>query len=277
MPQMIFSTVRTTRSVLEDARKGRVDGEAIRFWEERSGGWWSSESYTLWRVYAATFEASKATERLSKSTTYRQISREELENAVGLPTAKDLWAKMGTTGNAIEPTLIIMAGPPLSGKTTLAKEIVRRALEPTLLIENDAVREHIVSEMKLAAPKFTADEHRRVFNVSWELIRLALSQHCNAIFDATNRTDSGRAGAYAAASEYNARILVIFMKVSPEILSTRYHSAKLERRKAYDKLGTETYNTKNCSVPYKLVESDRPADVLLKGIADGIRIPLNLV
>jgi len=70
--------------------------------------------------------------------------------------------------------------------------------------------------------------------------------------------------------------LVIFMKVSPEILSTRYHSAKLEKQKAYDKLGTETYNTKNCSVPYKLVESDRPADVLLKGIADG-RIPLNLV
>jgi tRNA uridine 5-carbamoylmethylation protein Kti12 len=35
--------------------------------------------------------------------------------------------------------LIIMAGPPLSGKTTLAKEIVFRALEPTVLIENDAV------------------------------------------------------------------------------------------------------------------------------------------
>lgn len=274
---MIFSTVRTTRAVLEEARDARIEGEAIRFWEENSGGWWSSESYHLWRVYAATLEASKATERLSKSTTYRPISREELENAVELPTAKDLWAKMDTTGNVVEPALIMMAGPPLSGKTTLANEIVRRALEPTLLIENDTVREHIVSEMKLDAPKFTAAEHRRVFNVSWELIRLALSQHCNVIFDATNRTDGGRAGAYAAASEYNARVLVIFMKVSPEILSTRYHSAKLEKQKAYDKLGTETYNTKQSSMPCKLVESDRPADLLLKGIADGITIPLNLV
>ena len=184
---------------------------------------------------------------------------------------------MDTTGDVVEPSLIIMAGPPLSGKTTLAREIVRRALEPTLLIENDAVREHIVSEMKLSAPKFTADEHRKVYNVSWELIRLALSQHCNVIFDATNRTDSGRAGAYAAASEYNARILVIFMKASLEILTARYHSVKSERQKAYDKLGTETYNPKKCSVPYEVVESDRPADVLLKEIADGIRIPLNLV
>ena len=67
MPQMIFSTVRTTRSVVEEAKKARVDGEAIRFWGEKSGGWWSSESYPLWRVYAATFAASEATERLSKS------------------------------------------------------------------------------------------------------------------------------------------------------------------------------------------------------------------
>ena len=121
-----------------------------------------------------------------------------------------------------------------------------------------------------------ATEHRKVYNVSWELIRLALSQHCHVIFDATNRTDSGRAGAYAAASEYSAQILVIFMKASSETLSARYLANK-EKQKAYDKLGTETYNPKNCSVRYKLVESDRPPDVLLKGIADGVRIPLNPV
>jgi predicted kinase len=277
MAQIIFSTLRTTRSVLEEARNIRVEGESIRFWEEKSGGWWSSESYPLWRVYASTFAASKATQRLSKSKTYRQISKEELENAVGLPTARGLWAKMSIAGNVVEPTLVIMAGPPLSGKTTLANEIVRRAQEPIILIENDAVREHIVSEMKLAAPKFNITEHRRVFNVSWELIRLALSQHCNVIFDATNRTDSGRAGAYAAAAEYNARIMVIFMKVSPEMLSTRYGSAGLQKQKAYDKLGSETYNPKKCSVPYKLVDSNRPADVLLKEIAEGIRISLTPV
>lgn len=276
MAQMTYSTIRTTRSVFEEVMKARIDGESIRFWEERSGGGWNSETYSLWRVYAATFADSKATARLLKSSTYRLISREELENAVGLPTAKDLWMKIGITGSAIAPTLIIMAGSPLSGKTTLAKEIVRRASEPTVLIENDAVREHIVSEMKLTAPRYTVAEHRKTFNVSWELIRLALSQHCHVIFDATNRTEGGRIGAYAAASEYSAQILVIFMKASLEILKARY-LANREKQKAYDKLGAETYNPKNCSVPYKLVESDRPADVLLKGIADGVKIPLNLV
>ena len=276
MPQLTFSTIRTTRPVVEEIRQMRVDGEAIRFWGERSGGWWSSESHPLWRVYAATLAGSKATERLSKSSTYRQISREELEDAVGLPAARNLWARMGTAGSVTEPTLIIMAGPPLSGKTTLANEIVRRALEPTLLIENDAVREYIVSEMRLAAPKFTVAEHRMVYNVSWELTRLALAQRCNIVFDATNRTESGRAGAYAAASEYNARVLVIFMKASPETLSARYHSADKLKQKAYDKLGAESYNPKRCSVPYKLVESDRSADMLLKEIADGINVHLNL-
>lgn len=94
--QPVFSTLRTTRSVLEGARVARVEGEAIRFWQESSWSWWGSESYRpiLWRVYAATFEGSKATERLSRSKAYRQIPREELEASVGLPTAKDLWAKI---------------------------------------------------------------------------------------------------------------------------------------------------------------------------------------
>lgn len=273
---MIFSTLRTTTSVFEEAMDARINGEAIRFWEERSGGWWSSESYNFWRIYAATFPGSKTTERLSKSTTYRQISREDLEEAIGLPTAREFWVKIGTTGSVVRPTLVIMAGSPLSGKTTLAKEIVQNALEPTVLIENDAVREYIASEMKLPAPRFTIAENRKVFNVSWELIRLALSQHCHAIFDATNRTDSGRAGAYAAAAENNAQIFVIFVTASPEILSARYLLANANKQKAYDKLGKDSYDSKKCSMPCRLVESDRTVDVLLKEIADGVNIHLNL-
>lgn len=184
--------------------------------------------------------------------------------------------KMGITGSVKAPNLIIMAGPPLSGKTTLAKEVVRRALEPTVQIENDAVRAQIVSEMKLASPKFTPAEHRTVYNVSWELIRLALSQHCHAIFDATNRTDDGRAPAYAAASEYKSEILVIFVRANPEILFARYSAVTEERQTAYDKLGAQTYNPKSCSVPCKLVESSKPADMFLKEIADCIPIRLNL-
>lgn len=226
----------------------------------------------MWRIYAVTFEVSRATDTLSRIKSYRQISKEELEVAVELPTARTLWEKMRRTGAVVDPVLIMMAGPPLSGKSTLAKEIARRAFEPTLLIENDVIREQIVS----APPKFTITEHRRVYNVSWELIRLALANHCNVVFDATNRTDSGRAGAYAAASEHSARVLVIFVTTNPEALFRRYRSVKPERQKAFDKLGGDTYDPKNCSVPHISVESDRPAGLLLKQLSNAVRIPLNL-
>ena len=274
MAQVIYSTVRTSGSVLKDVRRSLMDGESVRFWEERSGGWWSSESHFLWRVYAATFAESKANARLSKSRTYSLISREEFEDAVELPVARNLWMKMQITGSATEPRLIIMAGVPLSGKTTLAREMVRRALEPTVLIENDAVREHIVSEMKLAAPKYTVAEHRKVYNVSWELIRLALSRRCHVVFDATNLTESGRAGAYEAAMEYGAQVLVIFVKASGETLHARYMAVDKERQKAFKKLGSKTDDHKKCSETYVLVESDKPAEELLREIADDIKIPI---
>lgn len=273
MAQMVYFTIRTTRSVLEKLLNVRMDGESIRFWKESSGGWWSSNSYHLWRVYAATFSGSKATIRLSKSTTYRQISKEELENEVALPTAQKYWEKININGSTNTPTLIIMAGTPLSGKTTLAKEIVHRVNEPTVLVENDIIRELIVSEMDLASPKYSIAEHRTTYNVSWELVRLALSHGCHVIFDATNRTEEGRAGAYQAAREYDAQILVIFMKASSDILLERY-LANPEKQKAFDKLGSQKYNPKKCSVPYILVESDKTADLLLNEIIDSLVIPI---
>jgi hypothetical protein len=66
------------------------------------------------------------------------------------------------------------------------------------------------------------------------------------------------------------------MKASSEILSARYLT-NTEKQKAYDKLGSQTYNPKKCSVPYIMVESNKTADVLLKGIADFIGIPIKPV
>jgi hypothetical protein len=66
MAQIIYSTIRTTKSFLKETLKTREEGESIRFWKEKSGGWWSSESYSLWRIYAATFYGSKATMRQEK-------------------------------------------------------------------------------------------------------------------------------------------------------------------------------------------------------------------
>jgi predicted kinase len=146
----------------------------------------------------------------------------------------------------------------------------------TVLIENDAVRDYIVSEMNLAAPKYNSLERRKVYNVSWALIRLALSQRCHVVFDATNQTEAGRAGAYAAASEYGVNVLVVFMKASQEILRARYVAVNKERQNAFDKLGNRKYDHTKCSKHHVLVESDGQTDELFKRVADDIKIPFNL-
>lgn len=49
--------------------------------------------------------------------------------------------------------------PPLAGKTTLAPEIVRQAAETAVLVENDAVRRHLASEMSDEEPRYRIAEH----------------------------------------------------------------------------------------------------------------------
>ena len=50
----------------------RIPGEHIREWEEHSG--WDSSPYPLYRVYAETFEDSRASKLLGGSKNYKEIS-----------------------------------------------------------------------------------------------------------------------------------------------------------------------------------------------------------
>jgi hypothetical protein len=106
---------------------------------------------------------------------------------------------------------------------------------------------------------------------------MALSQHCHVIFDATNRTDGGRAGAYAAASEFNAQVSVVFVKANQETLSARYMAANSEKRKAFDKLGNQVYSYGNCSMPYQVINSNKSEFEMLKELNKFIKIPINFL
>lgn len=268
----VCSTVRTTRSLLDESLRVRGRGESIRFWEERSQ--WRESPYPLWRVYAETLRGSDATRTLSRSSNYRAISRGDLEEAVGLPTARKLWMLWGADGNATAPSLVIMAGAPLVGKTTLAREIARRAQEPAIVVENDAVRAEVASESGDNVPRYTLAEHRRTHNVSWELIRLGLSNECHVVFDATNRTERGREGAYAAAAEFTASVLVVFVSAKPETLAARHEAATAERRRAYEKLGSQSYDAARCSVPSVAANSEGAIDAVISHLLPRLPIPL---
>jgi predicted kinase len=271
--ELVVGKLRTTRALLDEARGAREAGESIRFWEERSR--WSEVPRSLWRAYSETWEGSDATVTLERSSTFRRIGRSELEEAVGLPLARRLWAKWGVPGNAKKPSLVIMCGAPLSGKTTLAKGIIEHATETAVLIENDSVRAELTRETGHGEPSYTVKEHRSTYNVSFELIRLALANQCHVVFDATNRTDRGREGAYAAASEAGGIVLAILVNASDETVASRFRNASPAQRRAYEKLGNQTYTGQDCTAPLVEVNTEQPVEAILQSLVSLIPIPLH--
>ncbi len=105
---MLCATLRTSRSLLDEALAVRVPGEAIRFWEDRSP--WRKSPYPLWRVYAESLPDSKATGVVTRSSTYRRISRAELEEAVGRPTARKLWVEGAGPGPRPRQAIVVALG-----------------------------------------------------------------------------------------------------------------------------------------------------------------------
>lgn len=271
---VVYGTLRTNRGLLDEALGARAKGEAIRFWDERSR--WGEDSFPLWRVYSATWEGSQSTAVLQRSKNCRSIARDALEEAVGLPIARSLWEGWEAGGDAKTPALVVMSGPPLSGKTTLAKGIIDRAAEPAILVENDEIRTHVSREMGAEVPRFTIKEHRMTYNVSWELIRIGLAHGCHIVFDATNQTDRGREGAYAAAAERGAKALVIFVSASPEVIRSRFEAASPARRRAFGKLGSRRFTPRDCSVPFVELETARSPDTILRELVPDCPIPLRL-
>ena len=201
---VIYSCLVTTRSLLDNALSAIKEGEEIHSWEEHNR--WSSSQYPLWRVYSETVKDSAAMNILSKSKNYKEISRKEFDEVTGINLANRIWKLIGKTGNVKKPALLMMAGTPLSGKTTLAKEILNSVSEATVFIENDEIRKHVASENGDSSPKYTNKESTRTFNVSRELIRIGLSNKCNVIFDATNLNERSRRGTYEAALQKKADI-----------------------------------------------------------------------
>jgi predicted kinase len=253
-PRLALLTTRTNRSLLDSALQARGPGESIRFWEERSR--FSEERWPLWRVYAEVSMGSPLYGTLVRSRNSKEVSRAEFDERVGRIAAERIWHGKGSpirgTG---QPSLVILAGTPLAGKSTLTREIVLRAAEPVVHIENDEVRKVLFRE-----PRFTVSEHRQTHNVSWELIRLGLGDGCHVLFDATNVEDRGREGAYEAAWEAGATPFVLFVSASEAALEARHASAPPSQRRAYERLGHKLPDSRSCSVSFATVESDQGVD-----------------
>ena len=166
----------------------------------------------------------------------------------------------------------MMAGTPLSGKTTLAKEILSSVSETTVFIENDEIRKHVASENGDSDPKYTNKESTRTFNVSRELIRIGLSNKCNVIFDATNLNERSRRGTYEAAMQKEADIEVVIVNASNTTIEERYRTARKEQRIAYDKLGDRAVSKVMTGIRSITVDSNEPPQEMLKRIRTNLII-----
>jgi predicted kinase len=171
-------------------------------------------------------------------------------------------AALATKPASPAPTLVVMAGVPLAGKSTLARALAEHARTRTLHVENDALRVRIAARQRLAEPRHDAEEHFLTYRAGWALARRALREGCNAIHDATNLTESGRRGAYAVADAERARTAVVIVRTSEEALGGRVALVGASRQAAHAKLGPRPPKPE-ASRPYLVVDGAEPLDALL--------------
>ena len=271
---MIYSMTKTTNNLRKNVIDARVSGEHIRTWEQNSH--WSSSPYPLYTIYAETLEGSQATTLLGGSKNYKEISEKELNNAVGKTDALKLW-NMHKFSKAVpdRPALIIMAGYPLSGKTTLSRAIVENCPDNTLHVESDSIRQYVAESNGHKSPKFTLTESLNTFNIAHELIRLALSNNANVILDATNLQEKWRFDAYLAAEEYGSPVVVILVEVADDILKKRLESASKDKIKAYNHMSNVNFTRVTRNYPLIKIDSSSGIDEMLDELKG--KLPVKII
>ncbi len=114
----------------------------------------------------------------------------------------------------VSPALVVMVGPPGTGKSHLVRELALRV--PVSIVQTDAVRRTIVSR-----PEYTSEENRRVFSVAHRRTEWLLRQGHNVVFDATNIYEWGRRVLYRIADRAGARLLIVRTVAPDDVIERR--------------------------------------------------------
>jgi predicted kinase len=123
-----------------------------------------------------------------------------------------------------QPALVMLCGLPGTGKSTLAHRLQHRL--PAVVVESDRVRQSLFATPGCATqlgnrPIYTAEESRRVHVVCHILIGWCLRHYYHVVYDATNLYEYHRQLAYRLAERNGARLLVVEMTASEEVIRER--------------------------------------------------------
>ncbi len=146
------------------------------------------------------------------------------------------------------PALVIMVGPPGTGKSHLVRMLAQRV--PLQVVESDEIRRQLTPH-----PEYSHQENKRVFHIAHRRIDRLLRQGENVVFDATNIREWGRRTVYRIAESDHARLLVVRTVAPDQVIEERLQG-RMQRLSPEDRseAGWEVY----ARMKAEFEEIDRP-------------------
>lgn len=121
-----------------------------------------------------------------------------------------------------QPLLVAMCGLPGTGKSHFAAKLTGEV--PFLVLETDRLRKVLVEH-----PKYTTNEHRRVFRSCYHLIDEYLSNGYSVLFDATNLNEDFRIPLYDISESTGAPLALVHVTAPTDTVRRRLKQRKAER------------------------------------------------
>ncbi len=136
-----------------------------------------------------------------------------------------------------QPHLLLLQGPPLSGKTTLSEHLQVSIPTAMVPIENDRLRPLIVNRLDDARDRFSTRESEATYQLAAHLARHALRHGWHVLHDATNLDPHRRSHLLTAADHENAPTLTLHVETPPEMREERARTLGPDALRAHRAIG----------------------------------------